>query len=153
MKIVFAKNKQEIAAVHRLFREYENFLNVDLCIQQFEAELASLPGKYAPPDGALFLAMDPETAAGCVGLRKIDTGVCEMKRLFVKPGFRGKGAGRMLAEEIIREAKKLGYKKMRLDTMDWLKEAVRLYESLGFQPIHPYYHNPISGAAFWELNL
>lgn len=153
MKIVFAKNKQEIAAVHRLFREYENFLDVDLCFQQFEEELASLPGKYAVPDGALFLAMDTETAAGCVGLRKTDTGVCEMKRLFVKPGFRGKGVGRMLAEKTIREAKTLGYKKMRLDTMDWLKEAARLYESLGFQQIPPYYHNPISGAAFWELNL
>jgi GNAT superfamily N-acetyltransferase len=88
-----------------------------------------------------------------VGLRKTDTGVCEMKRLFVKPGYRGKGVGRVLAEKTIREAKKLGYKKMRLDTMDWLKEAVRLYESLGFQQIPPYYHNPISGAAFWELNL
>ena len=153
MKIVFVKNKQEIATVHRLFREYENFLDVDLCFQQFEKELASLPGKYALPDGALFLAMDQDTAAGCVGLRKTDTGICEMKRLFVKPGYRGKGVGRMLAEKSIHEAKKLGYKKMRLDTMDWLKKAVRLYESLGFQQIPPYYHNPISGAAFWELNL
>ncbi len=153
MKIVFAKTGPEIATVHRLFREYEHFLDFDLCFQQFEEELASLPGKYAFPDGALFLAMDPEKAVGCVGLRKIDAHVCEMKRLFVRPEFRGKGIGRMLAEKIIAEAEKLGYKKMRLDTLDRLKEAVQLYESLGFQQITPYCHNPILGAAFWELDL
>jgi putative acetyltransferase len=155
MKIVFAQSDSEIDAIRLLFKEYQAFLNVDLTFQQFEDELASLPGRYGPPCGALFLAVDQNQnrPAGCVALRKLDGDTCEMKRLFVRPSYRGTGLGRMLATRILDEARRRGYLRMRLDTLDKLHHAMELYESLGFKRIEPYYDNPLSGVVYWQLAL
>lgn len=153
MRIKHAQTPSEIAAVRRLFREYEAFLDVDLCFQGFEEELAGLPGKYAAPSGGLLIALDGENAVGCVAVRRLEGGVCEMKRLFVRPEVRGKGLGRQLAQDIIAVAHDLGYTRMRLDTLDRLTEAMHLYESLGFRRTAPYYENPLPGVAYWELAL
>ena len=136
-----------------MIREYAAILGVDLCFQGFEAELDGLPGKYAPPSGALLIALHQDEAAGCVALRDLGHGVCEMKRLFVRPQFRGLGLGRQLADAIIAKAGQLGYLLMRLDTLDRLSEAMRLYERLGFRKIPAYYDNPLAGAVYWELDL
>ena len=145
---------QYIDSARQLFREYSTWLEIDLCFQNFEKELAELPGDYAPPDGRLLLALHDERIAGCVALRKIGEGVCEMKRLFVRPEFRGKGIGRSLIEAIIREAKEIGYERMRLDTLPpKMNDAIVLYRSYGFKEIAPYYNNPVPGAKFMELLL
>ena len=136
-----------------MIREYAAILGVDLCFQGFEAELDGLPGKYAPPSGALLIALHQDEAAGCVALRDLGHGVCEMKRLFVRPQFRGLGLGRQLADAIIAKAGQLVYLLMRLDTLDRLSEAMRLYERLGFRKIPAYYDNPLAGAVYWELDL
>ncbi len=153
MEIIPAETPEQLSRVRYLFSRYEQFLGVDLCFQEFEAELASLPGKYAPPDGRLVLATEGGQAAGCVAIRKIDDGVCEMKRLYVRPEFRSCGLGRRLAREMIRHAVEAGYAAMRLDTLDRLAEAMSLYESLGFRRTEPYYDNPLDGVVFWELPL
>ncbi|MDG4584607.1 MAG: GNAT family N-acetyltransferase [Candidatus Competibacter sp.] len=153
MEIIQAQTADEIAAVRALFREYERFLDVDLCFQGFEDELATLPGKYAPPDGWLLLAIDGGRAAGCVALRRLDQGVCEMKRLFVRPEYRGQGLGRLLATRAIAEATALGYTVMRLDTLDWLHSAMRMYASMDFRRRSPYYRNPLPGVVYWERVL
>jgi len=153
MKIMPACTPAEMEAVRQLFREYATLLGVDLCFQGFEEELAGLPGKYAPPEGALLIAREGQAIAGCVALRKLEDDVCEMKRLFVRSQFKGQGIGRSLAQAIIREGANLGYKTMRLDTLDRLKEAMRLYDTLGFKRINPYYSNPLSGVVYWESSL
>ncbi|MFA6508132.1 MAG: helix-turn-helix domain-containing GNAT family N-acetyltransferase [Treponemataceae bacterium] len=147
-----------VATVGVLIREYVAFLGVDLSFQALENELASLPGKYAPPTGALFLASVPRSRgggepAGCVALRKLEKGVCEMKRLFVRPEYRGFGVGKALAARIVLSARELGYERMRLDTLERLGEAVALYRSMGFHPIDPYCDNPLEGAVFLEKEL
>lgn len=139
-----------------LFREYETHLNVDLCFQQFEAELANLPGKYAPPSGTLLLATDGLRAVGCGALRRIasQTGnACEMKRLYVRHEARGLGIGKRIAKRLIQEAAGLGYTTMVLDTLDRLEAAIHLYESLGFVPTKPYYDNPLPGVVYLKLSL
>jgi len=148
----------DVATARVLMREYAAFLGEDLSFQGFEKELAGLPGKYAPPSGALLLARVPSGTggtepAGCVALRKLSPGVCEMKRMFVRPEYRGLGIGRLLAERIIREALRLGYRTMRLDTLERLSGAVSLYRSLGFAQIPPYCRNPLPGVMFWEKKL
>jgi len=153
IRIIRAQSPHQIDEVRRLFLEYEQFLGVDLCFQSFEEELAGLPGKYGPPDGVLLMAMDGRQSAGCVALRKVEDGVCEMKRLYLKPQYRGQGLGRLLAELIVSEAIALGYKIMRLDTLDKLKEAMGLYEAMGFRRREPYYGNPLQGVVYWELDL
>ena len=151
--IVQAESQDDINQARELFKEYAASLGADLCFQDFEKELANLPGVYAPPEGRLLLALFGTQAAGCVALRKIAEGVCEMKRLYIQAEFRGRGIGRRLAVAILEEARKMGYNRMRLDTLPFMKEATALYRSLGFQPISPYRHNPIEGALFMELDL
>jgi ribosomal protein S18 acetylase RimI-like enzyme len=148
-----AESPAQIDQVRLLFREYERFLRVNLCFQSFEAELAGLPGNYAPPAGVLLLAMDEPRAAGCVALRKFGDGIGEMKRLFVRPEYRGQGVGRALAMSVLQEAVAAGYAFIRLDTLVRLKEAMRLYQSLGFKKVKPYYANPLDGVVYWELAL
>ena len=148
MRIKQAQTKTEIEEVRKLFQEYEAFLNVDLCFQSFEDELASLPGRYSRPNGDLLIGLDGERAVGCVAIRKLDDGVCEMKRLFVRPTARGTGLGRRLAQEIIVIARELGYSLMRLDTLERLTEAMHLYETFGFRKIEPYYENPLPGVVY-----
>ncbi len=153
-----AGSAADILEIRRLLREYESETGTDLCFQNFEEELAGLPGSYAPPSGRLLIAMalsggSESRPAGCVALRPLDEGVCEMKRLFVRADFRGTGLGRRLATAIIAEAHAIGYRKMRLDTLPQQADAHRLYASIGFRDIGPYRPNPIAGSRFLELEL
>jgi ribosomal protein S18 acetylase RimI-like enzyme len=135
----------DLAQVRRLFRAYAGWLAVDLCFQDFEREVAQLPGCYAPPSGRLLVARAAGDVVGCVGVRPLEPGVCEMKRLWVEPGFAGHGIGRALG---------IGYERMRLDTIpERMPAAQRLYASLGFREIPPYYHNPLAGVVMLELAL
>ena len=151
--LIQADTTEHIGQVRELFKEYAASLGVDLCFQNFAGELAELPGDYAPPDGRLLVALQGTDLAGCVALRKIDDETCEMKRLYVRPGFRGSGVGRTLVNAIVAEARTIGYQRMRLDTLPQMKEAIALYLSLGFHPISAYRHNPIPGALFLEMSL
>jgi len=142
-----------IKEVKQLFNEYAQSLKVNLDFQDFETELKTLPGKYAPPDGVLIIALVDGLAVGCVALRKICDGTCEMKRLYVRDEFKGLGIGKRLSTMIIEEASKLNYHYIRLDTLASLKKAQDLYISLGFYDIEPYTYNPVEGARFMELKL
>ena len=153
MTIIPAATPADVELARRLFREYKTSLGIDLCFQGFEQELAGLPGNYAPPRGRLLLALDGAPPAGCVALRPLGDSVCEMKRLYVRPAARGTRLGRRLAESAIREGRTIGYARMRLDTMPFMREAIRLYRSLGFVEIAPYCENPVAGALFMELML
>ena len=149
-----AESLDEIESARALFLEYQAALGIDLCFQSFAEELAGLPGAYAKPDGRLLLARSEGELAGCIALRQMDDETCEMKRLFVRPQFRGSGAGRLLAQTLISEARSLGYRRMRLDTLTGVMDrAIALYRVLGFTEIEPYYHNPYSGTLFMELTL
>ncbi len=149
-----AESPEQIAQVRELFLEYANSLGFSLCFQSFDQELASLPGDYARPEGRLILATSHGNLAGCVALHKIDPDICEMKRLYVRPHLRGKGLGRDLAKRVIAEASQIGYKYLRLDTVEPLmKTAVAMYRQLGFREIPPYRQNPIDGALYMELQL
>jgi ribosomal protein S18 acetylase RimI-like enzyme len=153
MTLIAAHSPDHIPTVRELFTEYARSTGLDLCFQNFDQELAELPGKYEPPAGRLFLALENEQPAGCVALRRIAAGVCEMKRLYVRPMFQGRGLGRELALETLSAARAMGYERMRLDTLSSMLPAIRLYESLGFQRIAPYYDNPSDGVVFMELAL
>jgi ribosomal protein S18 acetylase RimI-like enzyme len=154
VELVEARTAAEIEQARRLFRAYAEWLALDLCFQGFEQELASLPGSYARPAGRLLLAKLGNEAIGCVGLRPQAPGICEMKRLWVEPGFGGRGLGRALAEAVIDAAHQIGYARMRLDTFPArMPAAQHLYESLGFREIPPYYHNPFAGVVMLELEL
>ena len=143
----------DLPVARKLFRDYADGLGIDLCFQDFEAELASLPGKYAPPQGRLMLAWSGGEAVGCVALRPVDGGICEMKRLYVKPEFRAHQLGRRLAQGICREAREAGYRRICLDTLPSMSSALHIYSTLGFLPIEPYVFNPIDGAIFLGLTL
>jgi ribosomal protein S18 acetylase RimI-like enzyme len=153
MEIIRVKTAKHLDEIRQLFREYENFLGVDLCFQGFEEELAKLPGEYIPPKGSLLLAVDGKNTAGCVALRGFNGDVCEMKRLYLRSEYRGYGIGRKLSKKIIEEAERIGYSSIRLDTLKNLKEAMGLYESLGFKRVDPYYDNALPGVMYWELQL
>ena len=148
------RGAEDRAIVHELFVEYADWLDFDLCFQGFDEELATLPGKYAPPEGGLWLARVGGAPAGVVGMRPLDEGICELKRLWVRPAFRGRDLGRRLTESAIAAARQAGYRTMRLDTIGGLmREARTLYESLGFQEAAAYYRNPHPGADYMELLL
>jgi ribosomal protein S18 acetylase RimI-like enzyme len=151
---VRAESPVQIAQARELFLEYGKSLGFNLCFQSFDEELAGLPGEYAPPEGGLLLAEYDGALAGCVALHKLEPHVCEMKRLYLRPQFRGKGAGRALAETIIWEARAIGYRRMRLDTVEpVMQAAVAMYRRLGFTEIAAYRPNPIPGAMYMELEL
>ena len=147
----------ELASVAAVFREYAASLDVDLCFQNFDAEIASLPGEYAPPGGQLLLAYVDGELAGCGALRRFadadDANACEMKRLYVRPAYRRFGLGRLLAQALLDEARRAGYSAMLLDTLDDMEAARELYASLGFVEIPPYYFNPIAGAHYLKAEL
>ena len=154
LQIVQTHTDEMTAEARTLFREYEAWLGMSLCFQDFEKEVAELPGKYAPPSGRLYLAYVDGELAGCIAMRSLDDGICEMKRLFVRDGFRGARVGVQLIERLIEDARAEGYERMRLDTFPpKMGKAVSLYESRGFRPIPPYYKNPHEGVLFMELAL
>jgi putative acetyltransferase len=147
--MIRAATVADLDEIRVMLREYAAWLEVDLCFQNFEEELAALPGEYHPPGGRLLIS----EGAGCVALRRIDEEICEMKRLYVRPEFRGSGLGRRLVLAIIEEARGIGYRRMRLDTMPKMGNAQRLYGELGFREIAAYRYNPEPGARFLELEL
>ena len=149
-----AESAAQIAQVRELFLEYAKSLGFSLCFQNFDRELASLPGDYAPPDGRLLLAEYEGEIVGCVALHKLEPDICEMKRLYLRPQFRGKGLGRVIADRIVAEARQIGYRRMRLDTVEpVMGDAVAMYRRIGFREIAPYCANPIAGALYMELEL
>lgn len=149
-----AHSEADIEAIRVLFLEYAESLGFSLCFQDFDQELASLPGRYAPPTGRLLLALVDDQPVGCVGLRAVDeSGICEMKRLYVQPAVRGLGLGWKLATAVIAAAREIGYRAMRLDTLTSMTSADVIYRRLGFQPITAYYHNPHPEVRYFELDL
>jgi putative acetyltransferase len=148
-----AASPADMETARALFVEYQEALGISLCFQNFDAELAGLPGAYAAPEGRLLLAFADARPAGCVALRKLDDGICEMKRLWVRPAFRGARLGRRLVEAVLAEARAAGYRAVRLDTLPSMREAQALYVSLGFIDIPPYNDHPIAGTRFMELAL
>ena len=153
LRIERAETPEFVRLARDLFVEYSASLEVDLCFQGFEEELARLPGEYARPTGRLLLVFDGEQAVGCGALRRIDDVVCEMKRVYVRPSVRGKGAGRMLMGALIEMAREIGYERMRLDTLPSMTRAMEIYRAVGFREIAPYRANPVPGASFLELDL
>lgn len=153
IQIEYARS-DELDEVRTAFREYADWLGVNLAFQgDFEQELAGLPGKYAPPEGRLIVARSDNALAGTIALRTLGDGVCEMKRLFVRPAFRGNGLGRRLVERLIDEARAIGYQRMRLDTLASMTDAVKLYKATGFQVIPAYYFNPLPDVVYFEMGL
>jgi len=149
-----AESAAHIVQARELFLEYAKSLGFSLCFQNFDKELANLPGDYSPPHGRLLLAEYDGQLAGCVALHKLEGRICEMKRLYLRPHFRGKGLGRALADRIISEARQIDYERMRLDTVEpVMKDAVAMYRRIGFREIAPYCANPIAGALYMELML
>jgi putative acetyltransferase len=157
IQLIPPQTPEQLEAVRGIFREYAQGLGVDLCFQQFDEELAGLPGDYAAPRGALLMALVDGELAGCCALRPLDTAdypnAAEMKRLYVRRAFRGFGLGRQLAEAILDAARQAGYDSVLLDTLDDMEAARALYEELGFAEIPPYYHNPIAGAHYLKADL
>jgi ribosomal protein S18 acetylase RimI-like enzyme len=149
-----AQSPFQIEHARELFLEYANSLGFSLCFQNFDKELAGLPGDYAPPEGRLLLAEYDHQLAGCVALHRFDSASCEMKRLYIRPNFRGLGLGRTLTERIVAEAASIGFQSIRLDTVAGvMDDAIALYRRLGFREIKPYRQNPIAGALYMELEL
>ncbi|HEY8411462.1 MAG TPA: GNAT family N-acetyltransferase [Pyrinomonadaceae bacterium] len=154
LRLTQATTASDIQQARELFQEYEASLKISLCFQNFEQELANLPGDYAPPRGRLLLAREFDELMGCIALRPLGPTTCEMKRLFVRAEYRDRGLGRVLVEAIIEEARKIGYTHMRLDTIaDRMERAIALYRSIGFVEIPPYRQNPVDTATFMELDL
>lgn len=151
IQLIQAITVKDVDAARQLFEEYAAGVGISLCFQNFDQELATLPGKYAPPAGRLLLAFSDGELAGCIALRKLDARTCEMKRLFLRREFRGKGYGRIMINALIEHAHEIGYERMRLDTLPGkMDAAIALYRELGFEIISPYYDNPVEGATFME---
>jgi len=153
LELIHAASVDGVRIAQELFREYQRAIDVDLCFQDFERELASLPGDYACPGGRLLLGKVGDEIAGCVALRRLSNTISEIKRLFVRPAFQVRGLGRQLARAIIEEARSIRYKTLRLDTLPKMTEAQALYRSLGFKPIPAYTFNPTPGTLYFELRL
>lgn len=153
IRIINAQTEDHYQKVRNLFRQYADSLDFDLEFQGFSEELATIPGKYAIPEGCILLAEDSGQFVGCVALRPLEEKICEMKRLFVRSDYRGRGIGRMLACSVIDKAREIGYEKMRLDTVATMKEARTLYYSLEFRNIKAYRYNPIDDSSYMELEL
>ncbi len=153
LRILDADSEELLSAAKNLFLEYEKSLPFDLDFQNFDEEVSHLPGEYSRPGGCILVALGGNHAAGCVALRRLEEGICEMKRLYVRPEFRGLKLGRRLAERVIDEARQIGYGKMRLDTVSSMVEAIALYRSFGFREIPQYRVNPLPDAMFFELDL
>lgn len=151
IKVISAIN--QLDEIRQLFREYANSLEIDLCFQDFEEELKSLPGKYSEPVGRLYIAYLDDKVVGCIALRRYDDIRAELKRLFVRNGYRGLGISKRLIQRIIQDALDIGYHSILLDTLDTMKPAISLYTSIGFKEIESYYDNPIEGAKYFELDL
>jgi len=153
IKLVEANTKEFVEKAKELIREYAQSLEFDLGFQDFDKEMENFPGQYAFPKGRLYVALDANQPIGCVALRELGQSICEMKRLYVKPYYRGQKVGKLLAEIVIKAAMDMGYNYMRLDTIPSMKQANMLYKALGFKKIAPYRFNPIEDATFFELNL
>jgi putative acetyltransferase len=154
MRIFQANIEKEIEQARELFQEYETGMGTTPCFQNFSQELAQLPGDYGPPAGRLLLVSEDDQLAGCIALRKLGPCACEMKRLFLRPSFRGSGLGRILVDAVIQEARNIGYTRLRLETLPGkMDRAIALYHSLGFTEIPPYNENPVEATTFMELNL
>jgi ribosomal protein S18 acetylase RimI-like enzyme len=157
VQLLTPESPEQLEATRAIFREYAQGLGVDLCFQNFEAELATLPGEYGAPRGALLLATVNGQLAGCGACRALSdvdyANACEMKRLYVRPAHRGLGLGRLLAQALMDRAVRAGYSVMLLDTLDDMEAARSLYEALGFEEIPPYYFNPIAGAHYLKAQL
>ena len=153
IRLAAPRSSEDWREARRLIEEYAASLNVDLCFQNFAHELEHLAEEYGPPSGAFLLAIDEGRNVGCVGLRRLPQGAGEMKRLYTAPAVRGRGVGRLLAQGIVAEARRLGYPALVLDTLPFMKEAQTLYASLGFKPTAAYRFNPIEGTAYLELDL
>ena len=153
VSIIEVESGDELIEARTLLQEYAESLGSDPCLQDFAEELATLPGRYARPEGRLLLARMEDKVAGCAALRSLDVETGEMKRVYVRPAFRGLGLGRMLAESILHESRAAGYRRVRLDTLPSLLGAQQLYRELGFHEIAPYGDNPVAGAVYLELEL
>lgn len=154
IQVIQAVSPDEVEQARELFLEYADTLGFSLCFQGFDEELKTLPGAYSPARGRLLLANHQGQSAGCVALRPLDLQICEMKRLYVRPAYRGKGVGRMLVDGVIAEARSIGYERMRLDTIaSSMQDAIALYRRIGFHEIAPYRSNPIAGVLYLELLL
>ena len=148
-----SKSEQDFSEARKLFLEYKDSLNLDLCFQKFHEEISDLSAQYSEPSGCIIICYKKNLPVGCVGIRKFKGDVCEMKRLYLRPEARGKGIGRVLANKITEKAKEFGYKKMQLDTLETMKEAISLYKSIGFKEISPYRFNPLEGVIYMEIEL
>lgn len=153
LKIELAEAAEQIEQARTLMREYSDATKAEPCFRTFDAELAGLPGDYAPPGGRLYLAFEDEQAAGCCAFRRFSQSACELKRMYLRPVFRGKGIGRKLALAAIKDARAIGYDRMYLDTLPSMQPALTLYRALGFKQVEPYMQNPIQGAICFGLNL
>jgi putative acetyltransferase len=152
MMLIQVQSEEEVQRARELFEEYATWLGISLCFQNFDKELAELPGEYVPPGGCLLLATENDQTRGCVALRRIGEGIGEMKRLYVRPEFRGQGLGRNLIGAVIEAAREIGYHVIRLDTLPGkMDQAIDMYRSFGFKNIEPYYNNPVPDAALMEL--
>jgi putative acetyltransferase len=151
LELIDSNQHALLPALRELLLEYQRHIGVDLCFQAFEEEMAALPGSYAPPDGRLYLALTEGAVAGCIALRRHDANTAEMKRLFVRPRFHGQGLGKQLAEQIVLDARQIGYQRILLDTLPSMQAAQAMYERMGFTDVPAYVYNPVAGVRYMQL--